>query len=672
MTRPAPDPVHDGPATTADELRTALGALLDGPWADVRRRLREGVDAADVLLDPQATLEEQRATTTAALLQLTRQGLVGLRAPGPDAGPADVGGTVAAFETVAALDLSLAVKMGVQFGLFGGAIANLGSDAQHATWLPAASAGELLGCFAMTEVGHGSDVQSLETTATYDAAAGEFVVHSPTRSATKTYIGNAARDGRMAVVFAQLVTPDDSSLPEGVDAEEPTHRGIHALVVPIRDAAGAPLPGVTIGDNGAKGGLPGVDNGTLRFDSVRVPRENLLDRFGAVDAAGRYSSPIDSPGRRFFTMLGTLVRGRVSVGGGASAAARSALTIATRYADRRTQFAGPDGEVTLLDYRAHQRRLLPAIARSYALQFAQNELVGTLHAVQQTSPLERDERAQRALESHAAGLKALQTEEANRVLQTCREACGGAGYMATSGITQRRHDADVFATFEGDNTVLLQLVAKGLLTNYGKALGSLNMTGMLRYGATQFSGVVVERTAAKGFVNRMVELARRRDIEDVVMDRAWQVECFQYREQHTLETAAARMRRSRRGSEAEQFAAFNDVQDHLLLAARAHIDRVVLDAFAEVVQGVRDPDLATLLDQVCDLYALSVIEENAAWFLEHEHLRGAKSKAVTATVNALCAQLRPVAGVLVDAFGIPDAWLASSLLDGQDDAGLTA
>ena len=656
--------------TPTPELTAAITACLDGHWAGTRQRIRAELDPQTALLPAEGSLEDKRAATTAALLQLAEQDLAGMGYAESGGARNDVGGTVVAFETIAALDLSLTVKMGVQFGLFGGAISNLGNPEQHAAWLPPTGSGELLGCFAMTEVGHGSDVQSLETTATYDAATGEFVIDSPTRSSTKTYIGNAARDGQMAVVFAQLITPDDDSLPDGIEDDDPTHRGIHALVVPIRDETGQPMPGVTLGDNGAKGGLPGVDNGTISFDAVRVPRGNLLDRFGAVDAQGVYSSPIDSPGRRFFTMLGTLVRGRVSVGGGASSAARAGLTIATRYAAQRSQFDGPDGEVTLLDYRAHQRKLLPAIARSYAFAFAQNELVETLHEIQTADPADREERAQRELESRAAGLKALQTEEANRVLQLCREACGGAGYMATSGLTQRRMDADVFATFEGDNTVLLQLVAKGLLTNYSKAIGSLNMTGMLRFGATQFSGVVIERTAAKGFVNRLVEAARRRDTEDVVMDRAWQVECFEFREKHLLETAAQRMRRADRGTEAEQFAAFNDVQDHLLLAARAHIDRVVLEAFAQQVEECEDPALTELLDQVCDLYALTVIEENAAWFLEHEHMRPAKSKSVTSTINALCADLRPHAVTLVDAFAIPDAWLASTLLDGQDDAGL--
>jgi acyl-CoA oxidase len=227
---------------------------------------------------------------------------------------------------------------------------------------------ELLGCFAMTETGHGSDVQAIGTTATYDPATEEFVVTTPDPSARKQYIGNAARHGRLAVVFAQLVAGGE-------------RRGVHALLVPIRDAAGAPRPGVTIEDDGLKAGLNGVDNGRLAFDEVRVPRGALLDRYGHVAADGTYTSPIESETRRFFTMLGTLVRGRISVAGAAGGAAKSALTIAVRYGDRRRQFERPgrDGappeEVPVLDYLAHQRRLLPALAQTYALHFAQAELV---------------------------------------------------------------------------------------------------------------------------------------------------------------------------------------------------------------------------------------------------------------------------------------------------------
>ena len=260
--------------------------------------------------------------------------------------------------------------------------------------------GEILGCFAMTETGHGSDVQQLRTTCTYDAGTQTFDLHTPHQAARKDYIGNAAKDGRMAVVFAQLVTAGPG--------EEPHSRGVHCLLVPLRDEDGRDLPGVTTSDCGVKGGLNGVDNGRIVFDQVRVPRENLLDRYASVAEDGTYSSPIENPNRRFFTMLGTLIRGRVSIAGASGAAARQALAIAVRYALRRRQFGAPGAaagepqEVLLMDYRTHQRRLLPALARAYALQTAQNGLVETLSSIQGEGAV-TDPTAQRNLEALAAG-----------------------------------------------------------------------------------------------------------------------------------------------------------------------------------------------------------------------------------------------------------------------------
>ncbi len=174
---------------------------------------------------------------------------------------------------------------------------------------------ETPGAFAMTETGHGSDVASIGTTATYNPETGEFDLHTPFRAAWKDYLGNAAVVGRAATVFAQLVT-------QGVN------HGVHCFFVPLRDATGAFLPGVGGEDDGLKGGLNGIDNGRLHFDHVRVPRANLLNRYGDVAEDGTYTSEIASPGRRFFTMLGTLVQGRVSLDGAATSAAKIALQIA--------------------------------------------------------------------------------------------------------------------------------------------------------------------------------------------------------------------------------------------------------------------------------------------------------------------------------------------------------
>ncbi len=540
-------------------------------------------------------------------------------------------------------DLSLTIKSGVQHGLWGGAITNLGTQWHHETWLPDTITGKATGCFAMTELGHGSDVQSIETTITWIAEDGEFEVHSPTPGATKAYIGNAAQHGKWAAVFGQLI----------VDGE---NQGVHVAVVRIRDEDLSPVPGVTCGDHGHKGGLLGVDNGTITFDHVRVPRTHLLDKFGGVGEDGVYHSAIESKNARFFTMLGTLVRGRICVGGGAASATRKALSIATRYALKRTQFRQPGlgEEILLLDYQTHQRKLLPNIAKAYAYGFAQNELALQLQRV--TDAEGADPVAARELETRAAGMKSLLTRWANDTIQVAREACGGAGYLSENGLTLLRQDADVFATFEGDNTVLLQLVAKALLLDYKKTWGDMDLRGTAQATARMIGGTFLERTTARAVIDRILAGSKSKDVGS----RAWHIEMFEDREKHTVEGLAKRMRAAAKAS--DSFAAVNACQQHMLAAARAHTDRVVLEAFIEGIHQCEDRYIASILGKVCDLYALATIEENRGWYMEHERFDGARSKAITEAVDALCVELRGKALELVEGLGVEEAWLNAAIL----------
>jgi acyl-CoA oxidase len=627
-----------------------LQRVLDGRWSDVRAEVRAQLGELALNPDPDLSTEEYRAHTTANLRLLAESRRPHLGFDPAYGGGGDVGGVVTAFASLGYGDLSLLVKAGVQWGLFGGAVQVLGTSRHHDQYLRAIMDGELLGCFAMTETGHGSDVQHLRTTATYDPATQQFEIHTPDAGARKDYIGNAARDGRMAVVFAQLITGG-------------TSHGVHAFLAPIRTEDGAPMPGVTIGDCGRKAGLNGVDNGRLSFDHVRVPRENLLNHFADVAEDGTYSSPIESSSRRFFTMLGTLVRGRISVAGGAGTATQKALALAIRYGATRRQFADPatGEEVVVLDYLVHQRKLLPALATTYALHFAQGDLVSDMHDLQsfggdQGSSTDTEER-QRDLETRAAGIKAVATWHATTTIQTCREACGGAGYLAENLLPQLKADTDVFTTFEGDNTVLLQLVAKTLLSDYGRRVGKLDLAGKARFAADLVAGSVAERTGLRAVL-------RRGDVRD----RSYQRWLLVEREEHLLAAAARRMRRALAPG-ADQFAVFNGAQDHLLVAARAHVDRIVFDAFAAAVDRVDSPAVRGLLDQVRGLHALSVVEGDRAFFVEHGYFTPGRAKAVRQAVNALCGQLRPHAGTLVDGFGIPEAWLDCPLLDGERDAG---
>ena len=643
---PVPGVIASTRPASSPALVAGLRAHLDGPFGEVRDHCRR-LDP-ETFGPPPAPLptEEYRARVTAQLAALAEQPYAAHGFPEHQGGAARYAEAVAAFEMLGHTDLSLFVKAGVQWGLFGGAVSLLGTS-RHDHLLPQITSGELQGCFAMTETGHGSDVQSLLTTATFDPATDEIVVHSPEPAARKDYIGNAARDGRLAAVFAQLV----------VDGES---RGVHCVLVPIRGDDGTTAPGVTIEDCGAKLGLGGVDNGRLLFDRVRVPRTNLLGRYGDIDDSGTYSSSIDHPGRRFFTMLGTLVRGRISVAGGAGAAARSALAVTTTYAATRRQFAAPgtDVETTVLDYRTYQRRLMPRIAAAYALQLAQHELVSALDDV--LAGRATSEHDQRRLETRAAGIKVLTTRHATDTIQECRELCGGAGYLWANRLAALKADTDIFTTFEGDNTVLLQLVAKSLLTEYQQTFGDLDTAGIVRFGARLAAGTVIERSSARGIIQRLVDAAPGREEDVTFAVRGTQLRLLREREEHMLEGLARRLRAAT-APEADSFAVFNACQDHLVDAATAHVERMVAESFAESVEICDDPATRFVLARVCDLHLLSTIERHKAWYLEHDRLSPARAKALTALVNEICAELRPVASDLVAAFGIPDGLLSTEM-----------
>ncbi|HEY1156036.1 MAG TPA: acyl-CoA dehydrogenase family protein, partial [Arthrobacter sp.] len=272
----------------------ALGRQLLGKWADVRLQARDLAARPELHKVEGLTHTEHRARVFGQLKYLVDNEAVHRAFPSGLGGSDDHGGNIAGFEELVVADPSLQIKAGVQWGLFGSAVMHLGTAEHHAKWLPGIMNLEIPGCFAMTETGHGSDVASIATTATYDPDTEEFVIHTPFRAAWKDYIGNAATDGLGAVVFAQLVT-------RGVN------HGVHAFYVDLRDPQTKEfLPGIGGEDDGIKGGLNGIDNGRLHFTNVRIPRSNLLNRYGNVDADGTYTSPIASPGRRFFTMLGTL------------------------------------------------------------------------------------------------------------------------------------------------------------------------------------------------------------------------------------------------------------------------------------------------------------------------------------------------------------------------------
>ena len=639
----------------------ALGEVLLGHWAEVRLTARELAGRPELHKIEGLSHTEHRKRVFKQLGILVDNNAVHRAFPTRMGGSNDPGGNVAGFEELVIADPSLQIKGGVQWGLFGSAVMQLGTEEHQNKWLPGIMSVEIPGCFAMTEIGHGSDVASIATTATYDPATQEFVINTPFRAAWKEYIGNAAVDGLAAVVFAQLIT-------KGVN------HGVHAFYVDLRDPATKQfLPGVQGRDDNIKGGLNGIDNGQLAFNNVRIARTNLLNRYGDVAEDGSYSSPISSPGRRFFTMLGTLVQGRVSLNGAAVAASKVALKIAVQYSTERRQFnaASDTEEVVLLDYQRHQRRLLPLIATTYAAAFAHEELLVKFDDV--FSGAHDTDEDRQDLETLAAALKSLTTWHALDTLQECREACGGAGFMVENRFTSLRADLDVYATFEGDNTVLLQLVAKRLLGDYSKEFRNLDFGVLARFVAGQAADLTLHKTGLRNVAQFVADTGFAQKSAKALKDEDTQQQMLADRVLTMVAEVAGALKGAAKLPKDKGAEVFNEHQHELIEAARAHAELLQWEAFTAALGRVKDPGTKKVMTRLRDLFGLTLIEKHLDWYLMNGRISMQRARTLTPYINRILAKLRPHAMDLVDAFGYGPEHLRATIATGiererQDEA----
>jgi acyl-CoA oxidase len=573
--------------------------------------------------DIETDKEKARSKVLEQLQLLASQGWGALAYPDTYGGKGSIESYAAIFEHLMFVDGSLAVKFGVQFGLFGGSIQSLGSKHHHDKYLEATGQAKLLGCFAMTETGHGSNVRGIKTTATYIHESKSLIIHTPGKNDNKEYIGNAIHS-KMASVFAQLIVGGKN-------------KGVHAILVPLRNEKHKTFKGITIEDNGYKLGLNGVDNGKIWFNQVEVPVTNLLDKYGRINTDGNYESEIENPNKRFFTMLGTLVGGRICVAKGALAAAKMSLTIATKHALKRRQFNDSlkIQEDLLLDYPTHQLRLLPKIANSYVYHVVLQKAMESYG--QNTS----DDK--RKIETQVAGLKACITWFATNAIQETREACGGKGYLLENRIADLKNDSDIFTTFEGDNTVLLQLAAKGVLSDFKSELNAGGFVSVLKLLRSRLSDKLA--TINPAYSNKTDKAH--------LYNPKFHLHALDYRLRRLTDTSAMRIRGYiKKGIPSYQ--AFLKVQTHLLEVGKAYSEVLAMKWYYDFVSKQAEGKYKDLLYQLGALHGLSIIRKDAAWYLEQGYLSGTKSKAIRQRVERLSSELRPHANALVDGFGIPE------------------
>ncbi len=259
------------------------------------------------------------------------------------------------------MNSSTATKIGVHFGLYCTTLLKLGTK-KHFHLVERGYALKDLGCYLMTEIGHGSNVQGIVTTATYNHANRSFIINTPHEIGIKYWIGNLGRTANSGLVFANLIVNKHNY-------------GIHVFLVPIRNQKGKVTRGITLGDCGPKLGMNGVDNGWASFNRVEIPYFNLLDKYSQINEKGEFCSSIKKKSKRFTLQLSALSGGRLMVG--LSSIVTSLLTsgLVTRFVSVRKQFGTKKyQENTTITYPLVQEKLIPPISRNIVLMKLHNFL----------------------------------------------------------------------------------------------------------------------------------------------------------------------------------------------------------------------------------------------------------------------------------------------------------
>uniref|UniRef100_A0A8C5H0A0 Acyl-coenzyme A oxidase n=2 Tax=Gouania willdenowi TaxID=441366 RepID=A0A8C5H0A0_GOUWI len=490
----------------------------------------------------------------------------------------------------------------------------------------------IIGTYAQTEMGHGTHLRGLETTATYDPSTQEFVLNSPTVTSIKWWPGGLGKTSNHAIVLAQLYTLGKC-------------HGLHAFVVPIRDMnTHEPLPGILVGDIGPKFGFHEVDNGYLRLDNVRIPRDNMLMKYAKVEPNGTYVKP---PSAKL--TYGTMVFIRSMIVGESARALSKACTIAIRYSAVRHQSEIRPGEPEpqILDYQTQQYKLFPLLAEAYAFLFVGQYMGQTYNRI--NGDINQGDFSELPeLHALSAGLKAFTTWAANSGIEVCRMSCGGHGYSRSSALPDIYVNFTPTCTYEGENTVMMLQTARYLVKSYRQAKEGRQLSGMVSY----LNEAETQRVQAQ-------PVSARPTVVDV-NDLSSLVEIYKLRAATLIEMAVKSIQQELQHRKSQEDA-WNNSSIDLVRASDAHCHYVVVKLFTNKLREVSDTSIHSVLSTLALLYALHGITKNSGDFLQAELLSVPQMLQISLRIKELLAQLRPNAVALVDAFDINDRKLNSCL-----------
>uniref|UniRef100_A0AAQ5YGX9 Acyl-coenzyme A oxidase n=1 Tax=Amphiprion ocellaris TaxID=80972 RepID=A0AAQ5YGX9_AMPOC len=522
--------------------------------------------------------------------------------------------------------------MGLHFAMFLPTLYNMCDPEQSRKWLPLAESCQIVGTYAQTEMGHGTHLRGLETTATYDPATQEFVLNSPTVSSIKWWPGGLGKTSNYAIVLAQLYSLGNC-------------HGLHAFIVQIRDiSTHKPLPGIVVGDIGPKFGFHEVDNGFLKLENVRIPRENMLMKYSKVEPDGSYVKP---PSAKL--TYGTMVFIRSMIVGASAVALAKASTIAIRYSAVRHQseIRAGEPEPQILDYQTQQYKLFPLLAMAYAFKFVGQYMKQTYHRISEDI---NHGNFSELPELHAlsAGLKAFTTWETNSAIEVCRMSCGGHGYSQSSALPDIYVDFTPTCTYEGENSVMMLQTARYLVKSYRQAKAGQRLSGIVSYlNEAQNRGVQPQPVAARPTVVDVNDLSSL-------------VEVYKLRAAILVDLAAKSIQQELQRRKSQEDAWNNSAID-LVRASDAHCHYVVVKLFADKLGEVGDTAIHSVLSTLALLYALHGITKNSGDFLQAGLLSVPQVMQISLRIKELLSQLRRNAVALVDAFDIHDKKLNSVL-----------
>ncbi|GAA6050970.1 hypothetical protein JCM3770_005348 [Rhodotorula araucariae] len=505
---------------------------------------------------------------------------------------------------------------------------------------------EIIGCYAQTELGHGSNVQGLETTATYKPETQTFVINTPGMSSMKWWIGGLGRTADHAVVMAQLYTPDGKN-------GRLVKRGPFPFVVPLRDRKTRELlPGRTVMDIGPKAGYPMTDNGTAIFHNVEIPHVNFLARFAKVDpASGKFTKPEHDK-----VAYGTMTFIRANIVQQARMILARSATVAIRYCAVRRQFADRDAPQTddgrkpsesqVLNYLLVQARIFPPLVQAFALHYTGRAMMQAYNESQAALD-EGDFSLLADVHASSSGLKSLCTIMASNAIEECRRACGGHGYSLAGGLASLYADYLPQVTWEGDSYMISQQTGRYLFKTMRSVLADRNSPALKNNLTAEYLARYIDNSQAKAPFKYAGDLS----------DPQIFVDAFAHRAAYLTATALRKRDIEKR--------TWNDLLIDIFRCSTAHSQFILVNNFAQAIMHDKElasqPALHRIMTTCYELFACYTMETEASEFLSSGYLSPKQHELLRSRVHALLAELRPQAVSLVDAWGCPDYLLNSAL-----------